>query len=86
MERGDLRGRTHEVFERGEDFEQPVGNQLKVAVTKVVHEVKVSFISSHGNNGVGSGDQHRRQWDCKQRKIHQVFSKRMNYSCQKTEI
>lgn len=55
---GDLRRRIHEVFERGEDVEEPLGDQLKVAVTKVVHEINVSFISSHGNNGVGSGYQH----------------------------
>lgn len=51
----DLRRRIHEVFERGEDVEEPLGDQLKVAVTKVVHEINVSFISSHGSNGVGSG-------------------------------
>lgn len=34
-----LRGSVHEVLEEWKDGEEPLGNQLKIAMSQVVHEI-----------------------------------------------
>lgn len=43
-----LRGSVHEVLKRREKREDPVWNELEVAMSHVVHEVDVSNINSIG--------------------------------------
>lgn len=41
----DLRGRIHQVFERWKDGENPFGNELKVAVPHVIHDINISNVA-----------------------------------------
>lgn len=43
--KNDLRGRIHKVFERGKDGENPLGNELKVAVPHVIHEINIGNVA-----------------------------------------
>lgn len=45
-DREDLRGRIHEVLERGKYREDPLRNKLKIAMPHVVHEINIGNIST----------------------------------------
>jgi len=61
-----LRGCVHEILERREPFEEPIGYQFKVAVTHVVHEVDVDHIDLKCKNGSSSIQGAHNQWDPEQ--------------------
>ena len=42
---GDLRRCVHEILEEGEDGEDSLWNELEIAVTHIVHEVNISYIT-----------------------------------------
>ena len=42
----DLRWCIHQIFERRESREHPLGNDLKVAMAHIVHKINISDIST----------------------------------------
>lgn len=81
MEGESLRGSIHEILERRKDREKGVGDELKVTVSHIVHEVDVGDITNERDYRSSSCKQRCQQWYCKQREICNVFSKWMNHSC-----
>lgn len=60
----DLRGSVHDVFERGEDVEEPLGDYLEVAVTQIVHEINISKVNNDCGDRAVFGNNHRcQEWD-----------------------
>lgn len=60
-----LRGGIHDVLERWKDGEKPFWYELKVAVSHVVHEINVCYITKERHHG-GCSTQHCCQnWYCK---------------------
>lgn len=47
---GDVRGRVHHVLERREDREQLGRNNLKIAVSQVVHEIEIGNVTKQRND------------------------------------
>lgn len=60
-----LRRGVHKVLEGRETFEEIIGNQLKIAVAQVVHEVYVEYVNCICKDGDGSSQQACDHWDCK---------------------
>lgn len=44
-----LRRGVHEVLEKGEDAKEPLWNNLKVAMTHIIHKINVSHVSKYGD-------------------------------------
>lgn len=76
-----LRGCVHKVFERREEKEQLLWNELKVAVSHIVHEINVSNISKGACYRTSFGEHHGHQWYCKEHHIYHHLRKWMNNSC-----
>lgn len=75
------RGRVHEVLERREDLEHPLGYELEVAVPHVVHEVDVGDVEHNAHDGAIPHVDRRQHGDRKQQVVDQVFSKGVDHSC-----
>uniref|UniRef100_A0A7C9AYG8 Uncharacterized protein n=1 Tax=Opuntia streptacantha TaxID=393608 RepID=A0A7C9AYG8_OPUST len=73
------RGSVHEIFEWREDGKHPSRNNLKVAVTHVVHEVDVSEIGRCCSNRVYPYQRSCQQWYGKENKVSNVFREWMNH-------
>lgn len=64
-----LRGSIHEILKRRKKREDPVGNELEIAVSQVVHEVDTSNINKIGCEGSRSDQQSSDHWYCEEHEI-----------------
>lgn len=75
------RWRVHEVLERREDLEHPLGHQLEIAVPHVVHEVDIGDVEHKAQNRGIPYVNSRQHGDRKQEVVDHVFSKGMDHRC-----
>ena len=77
----DLRRSVAEVLKRREKGEERSRNELKVAVTQVVHEIYVSYVECNGGSRDRAAQQSRYQRYPQDQCIANVLRKRMYHRC-----
>ena len=65
----DLRWGVKEILERRENGEEPLWNELKIAMSHVVHKVDITYITSKAYDRRCPGEYSCQQWYSKECEI-----------------